>query len=64
MSVCVHVCVCVCVCLPPKLLITSGVMWHDMNPHDRVNKLYSCYMVTVVSIINGNGFGIDPRRGN
>ena len=29
-SVCV--CVCVCVCLPPRLLITSGVMWRDMNP--------------------------------
>ena len=62
MSVCVHV----CVCLPPKLLITSGVIWHDMNPYDLLNKLYSCYniMVTVVSIINGNGFGIDPHRGN
>ena len=23
--------VCVCVCLHPRLLITSGVMWHDMK---------------------------------
>ena len=23
--------VCVCVCLCPRLLITSGIMWHDMN---------------------------------
>ena len=30
MSVCV--CVFACVCLPPRLLITSGVMWHDMDP--------------------------------
>ena len=29
---CVCVCVCVCVCPPLRLLITSGVMWHDMNP--------------------------------
>ena len=24
--------VCVCVCPRPRLLITSGVMWHDMKP--------------------------------
>ena len=27
-SVCV--CVCVCVCPPPRLLITSGMMWRDI----------------------------------
>ena len=27
-----NVCVCVCVCLPPRLLITSGVIWCDMEP--------------------------------
>ena len=34
MSVCVCVCVfaCACVCPPLRLLITGGVMWHDMNP--------------------------------
>ena len=26
-----RVCVCLCVCPPPRLLITSGVMWHDMD---------------------------------
>ena len=26
-----YVCVCVCVCPLPRLLITSGVMWHDMD---------------------------------
>ena len=32
-SVCVCVSVCLCVCVhPPRLLITSGVMWHDMDP--------------------------------
>ena len=29
--VCVCVCLCVCVCPPPRLLITSGVMWSDMD---------------------------------
>ena len=24
--------VCVCVCPPPRLLITSGVMWCDIDP--------------------------------
>ena len=24
-------CVCMCVCPPPRLLITSGVMWHDID---------------------------------
>ena len=31
--VCVCLCVvCVCVSLPPKLLLTSGVIWRDMDP--------------------------------
>ena len=29
--VCVCVCVCVCVSPPLRQLITSGVMWHDMD---------------------------------
>ena len=29
--VCVCVCVCLRVCPPPRLLITSGVMWRDMD---------------------------------
>ena len=31
--VCMRVCVCVfaCVCPPPRLLITSGVMWRDID---------------------------------
>ena len=47
---CRHLYVCVFVCPPPKLLITSDVMWHDMD---------SCFMATVVSIISGHGLGID-----
>ena len=32
LCVCVDVCVCVFVCLCPRLLITSGVMWRDLDP--------------------------------
>ena len=43
---------CVCACVhPQRLLITSGVMLHDMDPHDWLNKFYSCYMAIVVSIM-------------
>ena len=24
--------VCVCVCMPTKLLVTSSMIWHDMDP--------------------------------
>ena len=34
----------VCVCPPSRLLITSGMMWCDMDPMRLVNKFYSCYM--------------------
>ena len=50
------------VCLPLKLLITSGVMWHDMNSYDWLNKFYSYYMATVVVIVNGCGLGIGTRH--
>ena len=57
MSVCVCVYVCV-LCPPPRLLITSGMMWCDMD------MFYSCYMVIVVGIVNGHGLGIDMHHGN
>ena len=61
------VCMCVCVrvrtyvsaCPPPRLLITSGVIW---TSYDWLNKFYSCYMATVVVIVNGRGLGIGTRR--
>ena len=28
---CVCVCVCVCVCPPPRMLITSGMIWCDIG---------------------------------
>ena len=35
------VCVFVCVSPPPRLLITSGVMWLDMDPMQSVKKSYT-----------------------
>ena len=44
-------CACLCVCSPPRLLVTSGVMW---APYDWLNKfcgfkrqLYSVLLVGV-----------------
>ena len=59
-------CMCVFACVYPfpRLLITSGLMWLDMDPHDWLNKFYSCYMAIVVGIINGCGLIIDMCHGN
>ena len=54
-SVCVFLCVCVCP-RPPRLLITSGMIW---TPYDWLNKFYSRYMAIVVVIANKRGLGID-----
>ena len=63
-SVCVCVCVCcVCVCPSPRLLIISGVMWHDMDSIllvKQVLQLLYC-MATVVIIINRRDLGIGMR---
>ena len=34
---CVCMCVCVCVCPPPRLLITIGAMWYDIDPYNWLN---------------------------
>ena len=47
------------VCPPPRLLLTSGVMWHDMTTYDWLNKLYSFYIAAVVSIASDCGLSID-----
>ena len=62
--VCVCVCVCVCTRARLRLLITSGMMWRDMNLIRLVNKFYSCYIATVAIIINGCGLCIDTHRGS
>ena len=40
----------VSVCPPPGLLITSGVMWHDMGPKCLVEKFYRFYMTAIYII--------------
>ena len=49
------------VCPSPRLLITSGVMWCDI---DWLNKLYGFYMAAVVGISSGHDVSIYTRRGN
>ena len=46
----VNVCMRVCVCPPPRLLITSGVIY---TRYDRSNKFYAFYMAAVVDIDSG-----------
>ena len=57
-------CLCVCVCPPLRLLITSAMMWHNMDSYDWLNKFYSYYMMIVVGIVNWCGLGIDTHHGN
>ena len=48
---------CVFVCVSTsRLSITSGMIW---TPYDWLNKFYSCYMATLVGIVDGHGLGID-----
>ena len=53
---------CVCVCLRPRLLITSGVMWRDIDPIGLVKQALQLYMVTVVVIVNGRGLAIGTHH--
>ena len=62
MCVCVCVCVLACVCPPPRLLVTSGMMWCDIDPYDWLNKFYGFYMVAVVSIVSGRDVSIHMHR--
>ena len=47
---CLYACVCLHVCLPPKLVITSGMIW---TPYDWSNKFYGFYMAAVVESLVG-----------
>ena len=48
-------CVCVCVCVfAAMLLITSNMMWCDMDPYDWLNKFYNVYMAEIVRILLAN----------
>ena len=66
MCVCVCVCVfaCVCVCLPLRLLITSGVIWHDIKPIWLIKQVLQVYMATIVGIISRCGLKIEVIHWN
>ena len=49
-NVCMGMCVCVCVRPPLRLLITSGVMWHDMDSIRLVKQILLLCMATAVII--------------
>ena len=53
---------CLCVCPPLRLLITSGVMCHDIDPIQLVKQVLQLYRATVVVIVNGSGLEIGTRR--
>ena len=55
---------CVCVCPPPRLLLTSGVMWCDIDPYNWLNKFYDFYVAVVVGISSGRDVSIYMHRGN
>ena len=56
-------CACLCVCPPPRLLITSGLTWLNID-FIWLTKFYSCYVATVVVIVDGCGLAIHTRLGN
>ena len=56
------VCVCVCVSAPEAILITSGMMWRDMDPMRFVKQVLQLCMATVVTIVNGCVLGIGMHR--
>ena len=43
-------------CVPPRLLITSDMIW---TPYDWLNKFYSLYIAAIVSIISRHDFTIE-----
>ena len=64
-NVCMCMCLRVCVCVStPRLLITSGMMWCDIDPYDWLNKFYGFYMAAVVDIVSGRDVSIHTRREN
>ena len=58
----VGMCVCVCVCLRPRLLITCGVIWRDMNLKRLVKQILQLLYGNYSRIVNGRGLSIDTRR--
>ena len=62
--VCVCVCVFACVSLPPRLLITSGVMWRDIDHIRLLKQVLQLLYGNCSIIVNGRGLGVDTHHGN
>ena len=41
------------------LVITKGVMWHNMGPYNWLNKFYSFCMVIIMCIVSRSGIRIE-----
>ena len=63
-QVCMCLCVCVCVCSPLRLVITSGMMWCNIDAIWLVNKFYNFCMAPIVSIISRHGLRIEAHHRN
>ena len=50
-----------CVCLPPRLLISSGVI---LTPYNRLNKFYNFSLAAVFRIVSECGLSIDEHHTN
>ena len=59
--VCLCVYICMCMCLHPRLLITSGMMWCNIDPYNY--EFYGFYMTAVVSIVSGRGLSFHTHHG-
>ena len=54
-------CVCVPVCPPPRIVITSGMMCHDMTLYDWLNNLSIFGMTGIVVVVSRCGLAIEAR---
>ena len=65
--VCVYVCICVCLCVcvhPRRLLITSGVIWLDMDTILLAKQVLQFHIISVVIITSGSGLIIEVHHRN
>ena len=60
---CGHLYVYVFVCLPSRLLITSGMMWYDIDPIWLDKQVLQLYVATVGIIVNRCSIGIGMHLG-
>ena len=47
----------------PRLLMSSGVIWHDMILYDWLNKFDGFYMAAIVNMISRHALSIDVHHG-